>query len=164
MKFEIKSRFDASILFSIETDSWKLAVEAAVKSHANLSCADLSDADLSGANLSSANLTCADLTCANLYSANLSGANLTGAYLYGADLSGANLDGEILEKNPIQISGTTWEIFLTKKNIKIGCEFHSAEEWFCFDDDRIAKMNSKALYWWKIWKPILKLVHEEHCK
>jgi len=30
MKFEIKSRFDSSVLFSIETESWKLALEAAV--------------------------------------------------------------------------------------------------------------------------------------
>ena len=56
MKIEIKSWFDESVLFSIETDSWKLAVEAAVKSRANLSRADLSRANLSGANLSCANL------------------------------------------------------------------------------------------------------------
>ena len=41
MKFEIKSRFDASVLFSLETDSFKLCVEAAVKSRANLYGADL---------------------------------------------------------------------------------------------------------------------------
>ena len=133
MKIEIKSWFDESVLFSIETDSWKLAVEAAVKSRANLSCADLSRADLSRANLSGANLCRADLS------------------------------GEILDKTPLQILGTTWEILLTEKNIKIGCQFHSAEEWFSFDDYTIAKMDDKALDWWKIWKPILKLTHEEHC-
>jgi len=36
MKFEIKSRFDSSILFPIETENWKLALEAAVKSGAYL--------------------------------------------------------------------------------------------------------------------------------
>ncbi len=36
MKFEIKSRFDSSILFAIETDSLKLAVELGVKQGANL--------------------------------------------------------------------------------------------------------------------------------
>lgn len=41
MKIEIKSRRDASILFSIETDSWRLALEAAVKSGADLRGADL---------------------------------------------------------------------------------------------------------------------------
>ena len=66
MKFEIKSWLDGGILFSIETHTIKIAVEAAVKSGANLF----------GANLSGANL---------------SGAYLSGAYLSGADLSGANL-------------------------------------------------------------------------
>ena len=83
MKFEIKSRFDASLLFSLETDSMKLCVEAAVKSRANLSGANLSGANLSGANLYGA----------DLYGANLSGAYLSGADLYGANLSGAYLSG-----------------------------------------------------------------------
>ena len=173
MKIEIKSWFDESVLFSIETDSWKLAVEAAVKSRANLSCADLSRADLPGANLSGANLFRADLSDSDLSTADLSRAHLSRANLYcadlsradlsGANLSGANLSGEILDKTPLQILGTTWEILLTEKNIKIGCQFHSAEEWFSFDDYTIAKMDDKALDWWKIWKPILKLTHEEHC-
>src|SRR3990167_839760 len=88
MKIEIKSWFDSKILFSIETDSWRLALEAAVKSGANLA-----GADLSGANLSGANLAGADLSGANLYRANLSGADLSGANLSGADLSRANLSG-----------------------------------------------------------------------
>ena len=79
MKFEIKHRFTGSVLFSLETESMKLCVEAAVKSRANLSGADLSRANLSGANLSRA----------NLYGADLSGADLSGANLYGANLSGA---------------------------------------------------------------------------
>ena len=69
MKIEIKSRFDDSVIFRIETNSWLLAVEAAVKSKVDLSRADLSVANLSGANLSGANLS----------GANLSGANLSGA-------------------------------------------------------------------------------------
>ena len=61
MLFAIKHRFSNEILFSIETDSWRLAVEAAVKSSADLSSADLSYADLSSANLSGANLRGANL-------------------------------------------------------------------------------------------------------
>ena len=72
MKFEIKSWYTGGILFSIETDSWKLAVEAAVKARADLSGADLSGADLSGANLSRANLSRANLSRANLSGADLS--------------------------------------------------------------------------------------------
>src|SRR5574343_664566 len=71
MLFEIKSRFTGAVLFSLETSSFKLCVEAAVKSRASLSGADLSGADLSGA---------------NLYRADLSGASLSGAGLSGANL------------------------------------------------------------------------------
>ena len=96
MKIEIKSRWDASVLFSIEKESIKLAVEAAVKSRAdltraNLTRANLTDAYLTGAYLAGANLTGAYLTRANLRSADLTRANLTGAYLTRADLTGADL-------------------------------------------------------------------------
>ena len=88
MKIEIKSRYDASVLFSLEAGSLKLAVEAAVRSRANLA-----RADLSGANLSRADLSRADLAWANLAWANLAGANLARANLAGANLAGANLAG-----------------------------------------------------------------------
>ena len=54
MNFEIKSCYDGRVLFSLETKSIKLCVEAAVSSRADLSWANLSGADLSGANLSGA--------------------------------------------------------------------------------------------------------------
>ena len=59
--FQIKSRFDASVLFEGEFGSLKLCVEAAVSAGANLT------------------------------GANLAGAYLAGAYLTGADLAGANV-------------------------------------------------------------------------
>jgi hypothetical protein len=103
MKFTIKDRYNDSGLFEIEADSFVKAVEAAVKSRANLTRANLTGANLTRANLTGANLTRADLTGANLtganltgadlYGANLTGANLTGADLYGANLYGANLTG-----------------------------------------------------------------------
>lgn len=74
MKFEIKHRFTGAVLFSAETDSIKLCVEAAIKSGADLNGADLYGADLYRANLSGADLN----------GANLSGANLNGANLYRA--------------------------------------------------------------------------------
>ena len=96
MKIEIKSTLTGSVLFTIEADSMRLAVEAAVKSRAELSganlySADLSRADLSGANLYSADLSRADLSRADLSRANLSGADLSRANLYSANLSGADL-------------------------------------------------------------------------
>jgi hypothetical protein len=91
MKFEIKNRFSGTLLFSIETETWKLAVEAAVKASANLRSADLSYADLSSANLSSADLRSANLSYADLSSANLGSADLRSADLGSADLSSADL-------------------------------------------------------------------------
>ena len=40
-KFEIKSRWNGDVLFSLETKSLKLCIEAAVKSGADLRGADL---------------------------------------------------------------------------------------------------------------------------
>ena len=98
MLFEIKSRFTGAVLFSLETSSFKLCVEAAVKSRAdlygaNLSRANLYGANLSGADLPRADLSGADLSRADLSRANLSRADLSGADLYGADLSCADLPG-----------------------------------------------------------------------
>jgi len=91
MLFEIKRRFSGEVVFKLETESFRLCVEAAIKSEADLSRAYLYDADLSGADLSGANLSGADLSRANLSRANLSGACLYDADLSGADLSRANL-------------------------------------------------------------------------
>ena len=96
MKFEIKSRFSGAVLFSLETESIKLCVEAAVKSRADLRGANLDGADLYGANLCGANLDGADLYGADLCGANLDGADLYGANLCGADLRGAYVRGAYL--------------------------------------------------------------------
>ena len=69
MKFEIKNKWSAEIIFTAETKTLKLAVEMAVKSGANLGDADLRDAFLGGA---------------DLRDANLGGADLRGAFLGGA--------------------------------------------------------------------------------
>ena len=46
MKFEIKHRFSGEILCSVEAESWKLAIEGAIKQKADLSSANLSYANL----------------------------------------------------------------------------------------------------------------------
>ena len=91
MLFEIKNCFTGYVIFSLETSSFKLCVEAAVKSRANLRGANLSGADLRGADLSCANLSGANLRGANLSRADLRGADLSRADLRGADLSCADL-------------------------------------------------------------------------
>jgi hypothetical protein len=91
--FEIKSRWDGTVLFTAAAATLAEAVNLAIQARANLSGANLSGANLSGADLSRANLSGADLYGADLYGANLSGADLYGANLSGADLSRANLSG-----------------------------------------------------------------------
>jgi uncharacterized protein YjbI with pentapeptide repeats len=91
MRIELKHRFNESVLFSIETDSLKSAVEEAVRQRINLSFADLEEADLYRADLYGMDLHGANLHGAALYKANLSRANLSGADLSRADLSKANL-------------------------------------------------------------------------
>jgi hypothetical protein len=89
---KIVSRWNSdTVLFECEVPegidsglAMRHALEAAVKSGADLSGADLRGAYLRGANLSGAYLRGADLS-----GADLSGADLSGAYLRGADLSGA---------------------------------------------------------------------------
>ena len=93
MKFEIKSHWSTSVLFSLETDSMRLCVEAAVKGGADLRGADLRGADLEDAYLRGAYLRGAYLRGADLRGAYLGGADLRGAHLRGADLRGAYLRG-----------------------------------------------------------------------
>src|SRR5579863_8317055 len=119
MKFEIKNRWDGELIFSIETDTWKLAIEAAIKAKADLSYADLrsanlryadlSYADLSYADLRSADLSYADLRSANLSYANLSYANLSYADLRSANLSYANLSYAKIDVNTPIEPGLTWK-------------------------------------------------------
>src|SRR3990167_6415388 len=96
MLFEIKNRFNGSVLFSLETESLKLCVEGAVKNKANLGGACLGDANLRDAYLRDAKLGGADLRDAYLRDANLGGAYLGGAYLRDANLGGAYLGGAYL--------------------------------------------------------------------
>jgi|CXWL01.1.fsa_nt_gi hypothetical protein len=88
MKVEIRSHLSFKVMFVLETESLRLAVEAAVENRVSLR-----DATLRGANLTYATLTGADLRGADLRGATLRGANLTGADLTGATLTGAALTG-----------------------------------------------------------------------
>ena len=132
---------------------------------ANLDDANLSGANLSGANLGGANLRDANLSGANLRDANLSGANLSGANLRDANLRGANLSelssiwgltGNLREVKAIQAD--IWPVTYTATHMQIGCQFHTLAEWWAFNDEEIGRMDSKALDWWAVWKPILKQI------
>jgi uncharacterized protein YjbI with pentapeptide repeats len=122
---------------------------------ANLADANLADAYLAGANLARANLAGANLADANLAGAYLAGANLARANLAGANLAGADLAGargNMREVKSMHID--TWSVAWTTApdgivTIQIGCQRHTRDKWSSFGDDRIAKMDSKALDWWR---------------
>ena len=84
MKFQIKNRYNDSILFEVEADSFVKALENAIRQRANLSGAALFGADFFGADFSETNLFRADLSGANLFRANLFRADLSEANLYKA--------------------------------------------------------------------------------
>lgn len=75
----------------------------------------------------------------------------------------ADVFGDKIEKENDLINITSnvgsYNITITPKHIKIGCQYHSKTEWFNFTDNEIAKMDGeKAVNWWKTWKPILKQI------
>ena len=107
MLFEIKHRLSGSVLFSLETESLKLCVEAAVKDGAYL-------------------------RGAYLRGANLDGANLGGADLGGADLDGAGKligDRPIIQISPIGSRSDYLTAYITDNGIflKTGCFFGTIE-------------------------------------
>ena len=142
--FEIKSRFTGSVLFSLETENFKLCVEAAVKARANLARANLAGANLADANLARADLADANLARAYLADANLAGANLARADLAGADLAGAKLqDGIIINHPPIFVGNLTWPVLIFERHMRIGCQFHTHQSWSDFDDEEWIRMGGK---------------------
>lgn len=93
--------------------------------------------------------------------ANLRDADLSDADLRDANLSNANLWSTTgNQKEIITIQTDLWQIVYTKKVIQIGCQRHTIDEWFSFDEKEISDMDSKALEFWKKWKPILLLILE----
>ena len=141
MKFEIKDRCDFRTLFSLETETFKACVKAAVHNGADLCEADLRRADLCGANLREADLCEADLCEANLCR---------------ADLRGANIDGEIIQRPPISVANITYWCLITDDRMRLGCKLHTHNEWQNFNDGEISAMDDDALDFWKTWKePLL---------
>jgi uncharacterized protein YjbI with pentapeptide repeats len=135
-------------------------------SHTSLSGADLSGADLRYVDLSGADLREADLSHTNLMYASLSGANLRDADLSHAILSHTTLSHANLRDTDLSYANLScadlrvvqtdiWTCYVQKEHIRISCQVFTVDEWIEFSDEEISKMDSKALAWWKIWKPIL---------
>jgi hypothetical protein len=48
-----------------------------------------------------------------------------------------------------------YNIVYTRDMLYIGCESHPIEDWFSFDDEKVAQMDDRALEWWEKWKDII---------
>jgi hypothetical protein len=79
MRFEIKHRYNGSVLFALETKSFKLCVEAAVQRGVNLQNAEFQGANFRGADLQGAKLQGAEFQNTELRDAKLQGADLQDA-------------------------------------------------------------------------------------
>ena len=109
--FEIKSWLSTKILFTMEAENHKQALETAVQRGADLQRADLQGADLQGARLQGADLQRARLQEADLQRADLRGADLQRADLRGARLRGARLRGARLRgADLIPIRDDLWAV------------------------------------------------------
>ena len=138
--FEIKNRYDGTVIFKGDYPTLKACVEDAVKKGISLE----------NANLENANLENAILTNANLENANL----------WGCVGNKVNIKSLQLE---------TYDIVYIKDFLQIGCEKHSIEDWKTFDDIRILEMDGKqALEFWNKYKShifnTIELSPAEHTK
>ena len=131
---------------------------------ADLQNADLQNADLRNSNLQNANLQNADLRFADLRFADLYNADLLNADLLNSNLQNSNLRFAVLYNacgNSLHlksIQNDKYNICYTSEVMQIGCEQHTIKAWFKFDDKTISDMDTGALEWWKVWKPILKKI------
>jgi hypothetical protein len=127
--------------------------------YANLRYADLRYANLRYADLSFTDLSYADLSFTDLRYANLRYADLSYADLSYANLRSANLRYAVGNSKQIKTLQTeTYVVTYTNTVMAIGCKQYSIKEWKNFKDREIKKMDSKALEFWKKWKPILKKI------
>jgi uncharacterized protein YjbI with pentapeptide repeats len=146
-------------------DLKRVNLQDTVLHHVDLQYANLFGADLRDANLQYANLQHVDLQRANLQHADLRYANLQHADLRDVDLQYADLRNADLQGIDIRwVSGdgeriitiiTHYKIVVMSEHdvMAIGCEQHTIDEWMSFSDEEIDNMDTKALEWWKDWKP-----------
>ena len=105
--------------------------------------------------------TLAEAIVANKH--DLSEADLRWADLRWADLSGADLHGAVgNNRELISVQTGKYIVNIWQDTIQIGCKRHAYGEWVKFDDEKIAKIDTGALSWWKTWKPIITQIYKEY--
>lgn len=129
----------------------------------------IKDVNLRGAHLFDASLRSASLRDVNLFHANAQ-ADFTSARLHRvnftlAAMRGAKLGhlGSLYEtvgngREIKSIHTDIWPVVYTAHQMQIGCQLHSLDDWWSFDDDVIHAMDPRAVDWWMVWKPILQQI------
>jgi hypothetical protein len=70
--------------------------------------------------------------------------------------SNAQVCGNALVTKAVNtITTNKYIITIADNYMKIGCRNHSIKDWEAFTDEQIADMDTGALAWWKVWKPII---------
>ena len=109
-----------------------------------------SDANFSNTSFSNANFSDADFSRANFRRANFRRANFMHADFMYADFRYVIGDGKL-----IKTTQARWDIVRVRDILAIGCKQYSVKEWEAFTDEEIKAMDSRALHWWREWKPKL---------
>ena len=130
--------------------------EKADLSYADLRDTDLRDTDLRCSNFRGSDLSGSDLSGSDLRGANFCDADLGGAILICSDFSGADLrNANLIGADLLVLTLPLWTAYIHKTTVRIGCKNYKHEEWLAFSDNEINAMDSKALGWWKQYKPIV---------
>ena len=136
MKFKIKHRFNGNILFSIEAENFKTALETAIKKHVDLRSADLSYKDLRSSDLRSADLCSSDLRSADLCYSDLRYADLRCVDLRSANLSHTDFRHTNFNSSDLRITD------LSYSDLRYA-DLRSAD--LCYSDLRYADLRSADL-------------------
>jgi len=154
---KIKDRHSGRILFETEAETLKGALEEAVISGVNLSCADLRNADVGGAYLAGAQLSNADFSGANLFGITLDRAVLIGAHFYSVDMRYANIRYANLKKAVLRNSELICACFLESNLVQAdfqgsnlqGVSLQDANLTGVFFDPRPIAPEEGSLVGWK---------------
>lgn len=101
------------------------------------------------------------LSDADLSGSDLSGANLSGARLFETNLSETILFNASGNKEEVKsLSVDRYSICYTADRLQVGCKNFAIEEKWNFSDEKIEKMDSGSLEFWRKWKLIIKQIIE----
>jgi hypothetical protein len=157
VRYNILDRFTKEIRFAAIIDC-DASCDTASKIGTAVDYAIDNKISLIGTDLKGGFLGDIDLTGIDMRGADLRGAYMNdsakGAIMKGADISITALDNELRV-----LTTDIWTCYIAKDCIQIGCKFFMADELFNLSDEEVASINTYALTWWEVWKPIVKSIN-----